>query len=112
VIAGLHQHLQRVDDRGPRRHVAHVEIVVDRGRQISAGEQATLLAHLDRDRTGIDRGQDLTRQRIRHHAGGGRIQHQRGRVGRRQPIVQPVGPEIGKRRHIDQHFRNHDQRNR
>ena len=56
--------------------------------------------------------EDLPRQRIRHHAGGRRIQHQRRGVGRRQPVVQPVHPEIRDRGHVDQHSRDHHQRNR
>jgi hypothetical protein len=52
----------------------------------------------------------LPRQRIRNHAQRSGIQHQCGGIGRRQPIVQPVHPEIRDRGHIDQHSRDHDQR--
>ena len=41
-----------------------------------------------------------------------RIEHQCGGVGRRQPVVEPVHPEIGDRGHVDQHSRYHHQRNR
>ena len=34
--------------------VAHVDIVVDRRRQIGAGQQPALLPHLDGDRAGAD----------------------------------------------------------
>ena len=102
---------QRIDDRRPHRHLAHVDVVVDRGRQVGAGEQPPLLAHLDGDRPRADAGQDLARQRIRHHPERRGIEHQRRGIGRGQPVVQPVGPEIGDRGHIDQHFRDHDQRN-
>ena len=39
------------------------------------------------------------------------IQHQRRGVRRRQPVVQPVHPEIGDRGHVDQHSGDHHQRN-
>ena len=50
--------------------VAHVDVMVDRRRQIGAGQQPALLAHLDGDRAGADAGEDLPRQRVRHHAEG------------------------------------------
>ena len=90
---------------------AHVDIVIDRRRQIGAGQQPALLPHLDGDRARADAGQDLPRQRIRDHARRGGIQHQRRGIRRRQPVVQPVHPEIGDRGHVDQHSRDHDQRN-
>ena len=55
--------------------------------------------------------EDLPRQRIRDHARGRGIQHQRRGIGRRQPVVEPVHPEIRDRGHVDQHVRDHDQRN-
>ena len=91
--------------------VAHVDVVIDRRRQIGAGEQPALLAHLDGDRARADAVEDLPRQRIRHHAERRGIEHQRGGVGRRQPVVEPVDPEIGDRGHVDQHSRDHHQRN-
>jgi hypothetical protein len=69
--------------------------------RVGAGEQPALLPHLDGDRAGADAGQDLPRQRIRHHAERRGIQHQGGSVGRREAVVQPVGPEIRDRRHVD-----------
>ena len=89
----------------------HVDVMVDRRRQIGAGEQPALLAHLDGDRARADAGEDLPRQRIRHHARGRGVEHQRRGIGRRQPVVEPVHPEVGDRGHIDQDLRDHHQRN-
>ena len=111
LVAAFEHGLEGVDDRRPCRHRPHVDVVVDRRRQIGAGQQPPLLAHLDGNGMRANAGEDLPRQRIRHHAGGGRIQHQRGGVRGRQPIVQPVHPEVGDRRHIDQQSRDHHQRN-
>ena len=38
------------------------------------------------------------------------IQHQRGGIGRRQPVVEPVHPEIRDRGHVDHQLRDHHQR--
>ncbi len=75
-------------------------------------EQAALLAHLHGDRARADRVEDLARHRLRHHAARRRLEHQRGGVGGGQAVVQPVQPEIGDRRHIDQHFRDHHEQDR
>ncbi len=111
LVAGFQHGLEGIDDRRPCRHRPHVDVMVDRRRQIGAGQQPALLAHLDGDRARTDTVEDFPRQRIRNHARGGGIQHQRRGIGRRQPVVQPVHPEIGDRGHIDQHFRDHHQRN-
>ena len=75
--------------------------MVDRRRQVGAGEQPALLPHLDRHRARTDAVQDLPRQRIRHHAERRGVQHQGCGVGRREAVVQPVRPEIRDRRHVD-----------
>ena len=111
LVAAFQHDFEGIDDRRPHRHGAHVDVVVDRRRQIGAGEQPALLPHLDGDRARADAAQDLPRQRIRHHAERRGIQHQGGGVGRRQPVVQPVDPEIGDRGHVDQQSRDHDQGN-
>ena len=112
LVAALQHDFERIDDRRPHRHRAHVDVMIDLRRQIGAGQQAALLAHLDGDRARADAAEDLPRQRIRHHARGRGIEHQRGGIRRRQPVVEPVDPEIGDRGHVDQHFRDHHQRNR
>jgi hypothetical protein len=86
--------------------------MVDRLRQIGAGQKPPLLAHFDGDRARADAAEDLARQRLRHHAGRRRIEHQRRRVRRGQPIIETIDPEIRDRGHVDQHFRDHHQRNR
>ncbi len=111
LVAGLQHGLERIDDRRPRGHGSHVEIVIDRRRQTCTGQHPALLPHLDGNRPRADAGEDLPRQRIRHHARGCGIQHQGSGVGRRQPFVQPVDPEIGDRGHIHQNSRDHHQRN-
>ena len=89
LVAGLQHHPERAGDRLPRRHVAQVDVVLDGGGQIVAGEQATLLAHLDGDGARIDAFQDLARERIGDHAERRRIEHQRCRVGCGTPAVRP-----------------------
>ena len=76
------------------------------------GEQPALRAHLHGDRAGADAAEDLPRQALGHHAARRRIEHQRRGVGGGEPVVQPVEPEIGDRRHIDQHFRDHHEQDR
>jgi hypothetical protein len=110
LVAGFQHHLERIDDRRPHRHLAHVDVVIDLRRQIGAGEQPALLPHLDGHRAGADAGEDLPRQRFRDHAGRGRIQHQGCGIGRRQLVVEPVDPEIGDRGHVDHEARDHHQR--
>ena len=46
---------------------------------------------------------------LRHHPLGRGVDHQRGGVRRRQPVVEPVQPEIRDPRHIDENFRHHDE---
>ena len=89
----------------------HVDVMVDRRRQIGAGEQAALLPHLDRHRAGADALENLPRQRIRDHARRRRVQHQRRGTGRRDAVVEPVHAEIRDRRHVDHQAGDHDQRN-
>ncbi|MGY3583835.1 hypothetical protein ACVIF9_002512 [Bradyrhizobium sp. USDA 4350] len=112
LVTVLEHDLEGIDDRRPYRHGPHVDIMVDRGRQVSAGEQAALLAELDGDGAGADAGQDLPRQRIRHQAGRGGIEHQRRGVGGGQAVIEPVHPEVGDGRHVDQEPGDHHQRNR
>lgn len=111
LVAGLQHHLERAGDRLPRRHVAQVDVVLDRGRQVVAGEQPALLAHLDRDRARIDAFQDLPRQRIGNHAERRRVEHESCGVGCGDTVVQAVDPEIRDRRHVEQAGRDHHQGN-
>ena len=76
-------------------------------RHIGGGEQAALGAHLHRHRARADAVQDLLRQAFRHHAARRGIEHQRGGVRGGQAVVEPVEPEIGDRRHVDENFRHH-----
>ena len=108
----LQHGLEGLDDRGPHRQGPHVDVAVDRRRQVGAGEQPALLSHLDGDRARADAGQDLPRQRIRHHAERRGIQHQGGGIGRREAVVQPVGPEIRDRGHVDHQDGDHHERDR
>jgi hypothetical protein len=99
------------DDGLPYRLGAQVDVMIDRGRQVGAGEQPALLAHLDRDRACADTVQYLPRQPVRHHAERCGIEHQRSRVRRRDAIVEPVHAEVRDRRHIDHQQRDQHQRN-
>ena len=51
--------------------------------------------------------EDLLGETFRHHAARRGIEHQRGGMRGGQPIVEPVEPEIGDRRHVNQNFRHH-----
>jgi hypothetical protein len=86
--------------------------MVDRRRQVGAGEQAALLTHLDGDRTRADAAENLPCERVWHHARGGCIKHQRCGVRGRQTIVESIQPKIGDRGDVDQYFGDHHQRNR
>ena len=107
------QRLEGVDDGAVPGHVAHVDVVVDRRRHVAetissrrcwpifmATARAPMLSST------------CARQRLRHHAARRGFEHQRGGVGGGQPVVEPVQPEIGDRRHIDQHFRDHHEQDR
>ena len=111
VVAGLQHGLEGIDDRRPHRQRPHVDVMVDRRRQIGAGEQAALLSHLDRHRAGADAFENLPRQRIRDHARGRCVQHQSCGTGRRDTVVEPVHAEIRDRRHVDHQPGDHDQGN-
>jgi len=82
LIAGLEHHLERGDDRGPGRQRPHIDVMVDRRRQIGAGKQPPLLAELDRNRPSPDAVEDLVRQRFRNHAGRCGVENQRRGIGR------------------------------
>jgi hypothetical protein len=112
MVAGLQHGLEGIDDRRPHGHRPHVDIVVDRGRQIGAGEQAALLAHLDGDGPRANAAENLPRKRIGHRTRRRRIEHQRGRVRGCKPVVEPVHAEVGDRGNVDQDFSDHDQRDR
>ncbi len=111
MVAGLQHGLDGIDDGRPYRDGPHVDVVVDRRRQIGAGEQTPLLPHLDGDRTGADALEDLPRQRFRDHARGGGVQHQRRGARRGDAVVQAVDPEIRDRGHIDHQAGDHDEGN-
>ena len=111
LVTRLQHHLERIDDRRPDRQRAHVDVMVDRLGQAGRGEKPPLLSHLDRHRSRANAVEDLPRQRIRDHAGGRRIQHQRGRICRGQLAIEPVHPKIRDRGDVDQHFGDHHQRN-
>jgi hypothetical protein len=93
-------------------HVAHVDDVADRGWHLRGREQAALLTHLHRHGPGADALQDLARDRVRHHAVGGGLEHQRRGIGGGQAVVEPVQAKVGDRRHIDQHLRDHHEQQR
>ena len=112
VDVAAQQGLERIDDGAMPGHVAHVDVVMDRRRHLGDRQQPALLAHLHRDRARADRVEDLARQILRHHAARRRVQHERRRIGGGQPVVQPVGAEIGDRRDIDQHFGDHHEQDR
>jgi hypothetical protein len=112
MIVGLQHGLEGIDDRRPYRDGPHVDVMVDRRRQIGAGEQAPLLSHLDGDRAGADALQDLPRQRIRDHAQRRRVQHQRRGTRCRDAVVQAIDPEVRDRGHVDHQAGDHDERDR
>ena len=101
------QGVEGVDDRPPPRHRAHIDVLVDRRRQVGDGQQAALIAHLHRHRSGADAFEDLLGEALRHHAARRGIEHQRGGMRGGQPVVEPIEAEIGDRWNIDQDFRHH-----
>ena len=109
-VVGLaeQQRVEGVHDGAPPGDAAHVDILRDAlDGTVRGSEHAALVAHLDRQRARADALQDLLGEAFRHHAAGRGIEHQRGGVRGGEPVVQPVEPEIGDRRHIDQDFRQH-----
>ena len=59
LVAVIEHDVERVGDRLPHRERTHVDVAVDRGRQVGAGEQPPLLAHLDGHRPRADAAQDV-----------------------------------------------------
>ena len=112
VVVAADQRVEGVDDGAVPAPVAHVDLVVDRVRHLGGGEQAALLPGLQRDRAGADRVENLARHVLRHHAARRHLEHQRGGVGGRQPVVEQAQPVIGDRRDIDQHLRDHHEQDR
>ena len=79
-------------------------------------KQLALVAHFDRDHLGADAVENLL-----HHLGRQvdlvalgclRVEHERNGARDREPVGEPVQPEIRDRRHIDQHFRDHHEQDR
>ena len=70
------------------------------------------VSHLHGHRTRADAVEDLARELFGHHAARRGVEHQRRRMRGREPVVQPVHPEIRDRRHVDQHFRHHHEQKR
>ena len=101
------QRVEGVHHGAPPRHVAHVDVLLDLRRHVGSGQQAALGAHLHRHGARADAFQDLLRQTLRHHAARRGVEHQRGGVRGGQPIVEPVEPEIGDRRDVNENFRHH-----
>ena len=112
VVAVEQKGAERLDDGRPRAHVAGIDLLLHLAGEIGRGEQAALLAHLHRHRPGADAVEDLLGEALRHHAARRRIEHQRGGVGGGEAVIEPGQAEIRDRRHIDQHFRQHDENDR
>ena len=74
---------------------------------VGRGQQPALVAHFHGHRARADAGENAPRQAFRNHAARGGIEHERGGVGGRQPVVEPVQAKVGDQRHVDQHFRQH-----
>jgi hypothetical protein len=107
------ERVEGLDDGAVPRHVAHVDLVRDRpSHRIRSREQAPLMAGLEGNRVRADALEDLARDRVRDHAARRGLEHQRRGIGGRQPVAQPIEPEVGDRRHVDQHFRDHHERER
>ena len=109
-IVSREQYAKGVHDGAVPRDVAQVDLVVDPGRHVAGHQEAAMLAHLHGDGARADAVEHLPRQRIGHVRR--RLQNERGGVGGVEPVLEPVQPEIGDRRHIDQHFRDHHEQNR
>ena len=115
VVAGvgIEHHPERIDDRVEGVDVAHVEIVADRRRHVVDRQHAPARAHLHGDGAGADRirgsawrARPTPRRSARRRAPAPRY--------RRWPArsLSQFDAEIGDRRHIDQHFRDHHEQDR
>ena len=112
IGAGVEHDLECFDDGIDRAGAAHVEGVVDGGRHVVDGQHAAALAHLHGDGAGADAVEDLFGEAVGHHAVRRGVEHQRRGIAGLQPILEPGDAEIGHRRHIDQHFRDHHEQDR
>ena len=71
-----------------------------------------VLTHLHGHRVRADQSRIFLASGVGHHAVRRRLEHQRGRLGGFQAVVQPADAEIGHQRHIDQHLRDHHEQDR
>ena len=106
---GEQQRVERLHDGGPPFDVAHVDVLGDLRGHVVDRQQAPLVAHLDGHRVRADAVEDHLGEALRHHLLGRGVDHQRGGVRRRQPVVEPVQPEVRDPRHIDENFRHRDE---
>ena len=114
VVAAHEERLERVDDGAVPDDTSRMSMSCCTIGGISeTASRRRCVAHLHRDRPGADRCREsAARQRVRHHAARRRLQHQRGGVRGGEPVVEPVQAEVGDRRHVDQHFRDHHEQDR
>ncbi len=112
IVVAAQQCVERVDDGAVPRHVAHVDVVVDGRRHVvSQRQQLALMSDLHGDRAGVDAVENLALDVVGDAVGRG-LEHERRGIGRREPIAEPVQPEVRDRGHIDQHFRQHHEQQR
>ena len=112
IGAGIEHDLEGIDDGIDRGGAAHVVGVVDGGRHVVDGQHAAALAHLHGDGAGADRVEDLLGEAVGHHAVRRGFEHQRRGIAGCEAVLEPGDAEIGHRRHIDQHFRDHHEQDR
>jgi hypothetical protein len=70
------------------------------------------MARLERNRVRADALENLTRDRFRDRAAGRGLEHERGGIGGGEPVAEPVQPKVGDRGDVDQHLRDHHERQR
>ena len=112
VIVVGQERIEGVDDRLIPGHITRIDVVMDGRGHLGDGQQTALLPHLHGDGACTDRVEDLAGEGFRDHATRRGIENKRRRVGGGETVVQPVQAEVGDRRNIDQHFRDHHEQNR
>jgi len=103
---------ESVDDGVDGVDIAHVVSGGDHGRHVIDREHAPARAHLHRHRARTDGVENLLAELVGDDAVRRGVEHERRGVSGGQPVLQPYDAEIGDRRHIDQHFRDHHEENR
>ena len=111
-VAAQQQGVERAEDRPDHRHVADVDVLADLFFDVDGGEHPALLVDPHRQHAGADAVEQALGEAARYHVlgwllVGGPLEHQRRRVGGRQPVGQVGDPEVRDRRDVEHDHRHH-----